>query len=451
MIHFHLPQVAFDLFLKMEMDTPFNYKPWTAGQKIAFRFFFLFFMLQLLTENFMGNLFGDILFIWNLGEQLFTPPCLWLNKHVFHFKYIPQTWTTFSLALQTIREIVYLLLTCLGCGLWTALDRKRTNYNKLLYWFSKCLLTVLSCILFGYGILKIFPVQMASPSIINLHRPVGDLSPFELIWTTFGYGTPYQIFTGIFELFAGIMILISRTRVAGLLLTTAVMLNVIMLNYTYQIGVLNLSFYIFLITLFLLAPYARRLFGFFFTKEQVALPSPAYLPTKNFKSRLLSTMAILFVSVSFILNTRAAYNRYTRVESINQSRQYAVVKNHVVDNDTLKLIESDTLRWRLWSERKTDGKSLVTIATMKPGATKTYRIERDSLAHTLILHPINPKDTASLNFTYTAINPFNWRLEGLIQQKNIKVELQKISPDTILNLLKTKRTIITFDDESDHQ
>lgn len=421
---------------------------WTAWQKIAFRFFFVFLILQVLTENFWGNLFGGTLFIWRLGEKIFVRPCLWLNNHIFHFKYIPQSWTTFSGALHTIRDVVYLLLTCLACVLWTIFDKKRPNYNKLHYWFSQCAIIILSCVVFAYGVIKLFPVQMNSPSFIDLHKPVGDLSPFDLLWTTFGYGKPYQIFTGFFELSGAILVLFNRTRVAGLLIITSIMLNVIILNYTYQIGVLITSFYILLLALFLLTPYARQLVHFFFTKPPVILSQDEYALDKNIKTRLLKIIATIFICSSFMLNTRFAYNLYAKRETINHSRKYSLVKNYIVNKDTLRLIENDTIRWRFWSERVADGKRFVTIGTMKPGIIQTYVIEQDASKHHLTLHPFNQGDTAPLNFSYTNINKNDWYLEGDIKQKQIRVELERINPDTVMNLLKTKRTIITFDDES---
>src|SRR6266700_583507 len=159
-----------------------NNTRWTFWQKTVFRFFFTFLLLQVLTENFLGNLFGNTLFIWRLGETIFVRPCSWLNNHFFHYKYMPQTWTTFSGSLHTIRDIVYLVLSCLVCVVWTIFDRKSENYQKLLYWFSQCLVIGLSCIMFAYGILKVFPVQMRTPSFLDLNRPVGNLSPFELLW-----------------------------------------------------------------------------------------------------------------------------------------------------------------------------------------------------------------------------------------------------------------------------
>lgn len=386
--------------------------------------------------------------IWRLGEKIFVAPCLWLNNHIFHFNYIPQTWTTFSGSLHTIRDIVYLLFTFCVCLIWMVIDKKRPNYNKLHYWFSQFGIMILSCITFAYGVIKMFPVQMNSPSFIDLHRSVGDLSPFDLLWTTFGYGKPYQVFTGFFELSGAILILFNRTRVAGLLIIISVMLNVIILNYTYQVGVLVTSFYIFLLAIFLLAPYTKQLFYFLFTRQPVNLFQNKYVPAKDRKARSLKIIAMILVCSSFIANTRFAYTIYTKRETVNRSRKYSLVKNYMIDNDTLRLIENDTTCWRWWSESVTGGKRMVTIGTMKPGVTQTYIIEQDDLNHRLVLHPFNRNDTSTLNFNYAEdINKNDWRLEGNIKQNQIKVELQRVDPDTIMNLLKTKRTIIPFDDE----
>jgi len=424
---------------------------WTAWQKIAFRFFFVFLGLQSLTEVFWGNLFGDTLMIWRLGEKIFVPPCLWLNKHIFHFAYIPQSWTTFSGALHAIRDIVYLAVACLCCVVWTIADRKRTNYNKLLYWFSQWLIMLLACIAFAYGIIKIIPVQMSGPSLIDLYKPVGDLSPFDLLWTTFGYGKPYQVFTGLFEALGAIMILFNRTRMVGLLILASVMANVIMINYTYQVGVLTLSIYIFLVCLFLLAAYARKLLVTLFTDKPVILPQDKYVPDKKSRLKWFKIAMLLFIAFSFIADSKFAFSRYSKRLQINQSRKYSLVRNYAINNDTLRLIENDSIRWRIWSERVAEGKRVVTITTMNPVVFRAYTIEQDSLQNRLTLRPFNSKDTIPLQFGYTQTNNRDWHLEGIVNQQKIAIDLRRIAPDTTMNLLKTKRTIITFDDESDHQ
>ena len=284
--------------------------PWTSWQRKAYRFFFIFLTLQVLTENFLGNLFGNTLFVWRLGEKIFVPPCLWLNSHLFHFKYIPQSWTTFSGALHTIRDIVYLVLASAGAVIWTRLDRKAQHYDRQLYWFSKFLLAALSCIIYAYGIMKVFGAQMAKPSPATLRMGVGSLSPFELIWAAYGYGTPYQVFGGLVEVIGAVLILFSRTRVAGLLIIASVMINVIVLNYTFQIGVLVTSFYILLVALFLLAPYIPSLVKLFFCREKADLSPDSRLRGRG--AEVLKIVCMSFVAMSFLLNTWFAYTIYKR-------------------------------------------------------------------------------------------------------------------------------------------
>ena len=424
---------------------------WTAGQKTAFRFFFIYLSLQVLTESFLGNLVGYTIDIWGAGERIFTPPFLWLNRHLFHFRYIPASWTTFSDSLHTIRDIVYLFFATLGCVIWTLADRQRTNYNKLHYWFSRALITGLSCIMFAYGTIKIFALQMPRPSVITLRRPLGELSPFSLLWNTLGYGTPYEVFSGIIEVTGAILVLYKRTRLAGLLIILAAMLNIIMLNYTYQVGVLITSFYIFLIAAFLLAPNARSLAGLFFTGTGTSTNSfpDLYSPENGGATALARIIMVLLIGFSFFTNTRYACQRYRRTTAVNHTRRSSLIMEHIVNNDTLKLIEKDTLRWRLWTESTTEGKRKVTIVSMNPDVFKTYSLEQDSVGHIFTLRPTSKKDSFPLTFTYLAIDEKDWELDGNMGQDHIQLKLQRIDPDTAFRLLRVRRRIIVGNDEPD--
>lgn len=426
-------------------------EPWRPWQRIAFRFFFIFLSLQVLTENFVGNWFGYSLVIWQLGEKIFVGPCLWLNKYIFHFHYIPASWTTFSLGLHTIRDTAYLVIAVVGAGVWAILDKKRTSYNKLLYWFSRCLIIALSCIAFTYGIVKVFPVQMGTPSFINLQRPVGRLTPFELLWMTYGIGKPYQVFTGIFEMLGALLILFPRTRVPGLLLIVSVMVNVILLNYTYQIGVLILAFYILLIALFLLAPYANSLYIFFFKKQETFLGQIKYIPPKNVRSVLFTFITLSILGLCYFFSFRSALNLFNRRAAINATRKYYLVKDYVVNNDSMRLIENDTLRWRFWSESMIDGKRYVTIASMNPEILSAYTCQQDTLKHSLKLFSSGNNAKDSIVFTYSDEGPNHRTLTGMIKQKNVIVAMQQINPDSSLHLLRSKRIIVTFDDEEGNE
>lgn len=422
-------------------------RPWRSWEKIALRLLFPFITLQILTQDFTGNLFGRTFPIWQWGEEIFTPPALWLNRHIFHFHYLPASWTSFSGALHTIRDIVYLLLSGLICLIWSLLDRSRREYDKLLYWFSEALVVPLGCIVFAYGSIKVFPVQMGDPSFAILQKKVGDLSPFDLLWTAYGYGRPYQVFTGCCEVMGALLILFRRTRIAGLLVIVSVMVNVILLNYTFSIGVLWLSSYILLVALFLLAPSMERLIRFFFSWEPVTLQRDSYLPARSKTTILLRVVAIGVILTSFILNTQLVYGLFKRRETARRSAQYSMVRHFIVNGDSLRAAGRDTLSWQSWSERTSGGKRYVTIVSNGQADGTTYTVDRDTGQHLLSLRGLDAKDTSVWRFSYRDMTPTDWRLEG----KAIRVDLMRVEPDTLFSLLKKKRSIVTLDDREDHE
>jgi len=435
--------------LSLALRMSFNHhRVWKSWEKILFRMFFPFLILQILTQDFTGNLFGGSRVVWDLGDRIFTPPGLWLNARFFHFGYSPPAWSTFSAALHTIRDIVYLLFSFVVCVVWSILDRGRENYNRQLYWFSQALIMVLSCIVFAYGIVKVFPVQMAAPSFSTLQSRVGDLRPFDLLWTTYGYGSPYQTFTGVFEAMSAILILFSRTRVAGLLIIVSVMINVILLNYTFQIGVLMLSFYVLLVALFLLAPYARPLADLFFLRQSVSLRGIGYVPASGLKTLLPKVVGGVLLAASFVANTLYVDGIYKRRDSVKRSAQYFRVKHFVLNGDELRPWENDTLCWRWWNERTTAGKRYVTVTPMKLAAAKTYTIERDTVRQSLTLEPLE-KGGAPLHFKFTPLGAGGWQLEGAFGGGVVRAELLLVGADTAWRLLRTQRTIIALKDGED--
>jgi hypothetical protein len=208
----------------------------------------------------------------------------------------------------------------------------------------------------------------------------------------------YQTFTGLCEAVSAILILFNRTRVAGLLVITSVMVNVIVLNYTFQIGVLMLSFYVLLVTLFLLAPYFRQLFRFFFAHEQASVALNAYKPMAGPKTQVPKIVAGVLIAASFIANALYIHNVYERRAAVKRSAQYYRVKTFVMNGDTLRPPENDTISWRWWNEWTAGGKRYVTITPMKLTAGKTYTVSRDTVKGMLSLQAVDNKGSARLDF-----------------------------------------------------
>lgn len=422
--------------------------PWPQAKRIVFRFLFVFFFLKIfLTIDFMALSFGTPMPLIAWGQQIFTPPSLWLNDNVFHFYYNPYKWYTFTHALLWVRFIVYVAVAAVACGIWSLLEKNRNQYEKLDFWWRQLLTVLLSCVMFSYGIIKVFPVQMAVPDLAALDSRVGDLHPFNLFWATMGYGVSYQVFTGAGELFASVLLLFRRTRPVGLLMLFFILINIVVLNYAFSIGVLGLASFLLLMTCYLLAPYVQNLWRFFANEPASVLQRVCqYRLATPWKRWTLIAATVLFVGSSYLLSINKAYIRYTKRFADNRSTTYFTVNTFVCNSDTLGAVpESDTIRWRYWTERITGSETTITVYTTKPGTVKSYTASKDSANHLLVLRSPGSADTTAL-LTYALLDSTT-RVEGSIEGKKVIASLQQITPNAYFKLLKVQPQIIETDPE----
>ena len=91
--------------------------------------------------------------------------------------------------------------------------------------------------LFGYGFVKIVPLQFQRTLLFKMMEPYGDFSPMGVLWSFMGASLPYVIYSGCAEVLGGILLLFRRTTTLGALVSFAVMLNVAVLNYCYDVPV----------------------------------------------------------------------------------------------------------------------------------------------------------------------------------------------------------------------
>jgi len=179
---------------------------------------------------------------------------------------------------------------------WSILDRRRSNYVTFHKWFRLAMRFMLASEMFLYGIDKMIPLQMPFPFLSRLLEPYGNFSPMAVLWSSVGASRSYEIFTGCAETLGGILLLAPRTATLGALVCLADMIQVFMLNMTYDVPVKLFSFHMVLFSLFLLAPEGRRLFNFFFTDRAIA----ASRQTPLFRSARANRVAVA-LQVAFCL------------------------------------------------------------------------------------------------------------------------------------------------------
>ena len=89
-----------------------------------------------------------------------------------------------------------------------------------------------------YGVVKLTFGQFGVPTEeIASMRGEG----FTLAWTFFGYSRFYEIFIGLGEVISAILIAIPRTATLGAICYFPIAVNVMMVNYAFNIGVQDLS------------------------------------------------------------------------------------------------------------------------------------------------------------------------------------------------------------------
>lgn len=105
----------------------------------------------------------------------------------------------------------------------------------------------LASVILGYGLAKVYPSQFSFPDFARLETPYGDGSPMNILWSFMGSSKAYIIFSGIMEVLPALLLLTRRTALLGALLGAAVMANVAVLNYCYDVPVKLFSTHLFVL------------------------------------------------------------------------------------------------------------------------------------------------------------------------------------------------------------
>jgi len=231
---------------------------WHAATIVAFRFAVTFFGLHCLLSHLLVYLFvlPGILPAQGFGTRWpFFDITSWIAIHILGITeplvYTGNSRDTNFFWVQFFLEFVVAVAATL---VWSAVDRRRTEHVALHKWFRVFIRFALAAQMIYFGMVKVIPTQFPKPSLITLLAPVGNLSLQGMLWTSIGASTQYQIFTGIIEVLGGMLLIAPRTTMLGASVCLASMLQVFVLNITYDVGVKILSFQLVLMSLFLLAP-----------------------------------------------------------------------------------------------------------------------------------------------------------------------------------------------------
>jgi uncharacterized membrane protein YphA (DoxX/SURF4 family) len=210
-----------------------------------------------------------------------------------------------------VQAFCMLVPAVVATSVWSVLDRKRADYVRLHGWFRLFLRFALGSTMVSYGLSKVIPLQMPAPQLTRLLEPFGNFSPMGVLWYSIGASRPYEIFTGSAELAGGVLLFVPRLATLGALVSLADAIEIFTLNMTYDVPVKLLSFHLVLLSLFVLAPDARRLANVL-VLDRTAEPSREALWKSRRAARIALIVQLVFGAYLVGVNLSQSLTGWTR-------------------------------------------------------------------------------------------------------------------------------------------
>ena len=416
---------------------------WKVRQKIAFRFSFLFLGISTIVPWHLIIYFAKSIFVKNRDYDFahiytfLSKPLYWLDKYIFHTGYDPKI----HLALPgdnrygVVFYLALFVVTIIGTIAWSILDKNRSDYHKLSYWFNVYLRYVLAMVLFGYGMDKLIPIQMAYPSVVDLLTPLGEQNKFSVLWNFMGISPGFQMFTGTCEILGSLLLLSRRTTLAGYLLLLIVLINVVAFNFFYNVPVKLFSSLLLVYLLYLISPFFYLLTQIFFYKRSVLFTDHYYGFEANRKRYALLLIMIIFPFCVFLFTTIGDVRRYNK-DLVNAKREklYEVVS--FISKDTLPPLITDTIRWKRLLFAYTNS---VVVCNMKDEKI-WYTCDEDSVNKTFTLRD-DGDTSAKFVFHYVYPTKDQLNLTGRWKGNDVTI-LMKSMPIDSMALKKEKIVLI---------
>jgi hypothetical protein len=406
---------------------------WHPATRVAFRFFATYFALYVLTTQMLGTMVvlpvGEMP---ELGERAPVRPVVsWVASHVFQVSY-PLVVTGSGSGDKTydwVHAFTVLVLSVLITVVWSALDRRREHYGRVQQWVRLFARFALGSTMVSYGMIKAIPLQMPAPGLTRLLEPFGHFSPMGVLWYSIGASRPYEIFAGCAELAGGILLFIPQTATLGALICLADSIQIFALNMTYDVPVKLFSFHLIVLSLFLLAPEARRLVNVLLLNRP-AEPSTLVPLGRTIRARRLAVAAqIVFGAYLVGMNVNSGIERWDRSGGgAPKSPLYGIwtIEQMAIDGETRSPLVTDFDRFRrVIFDRPTQA------AFQRMNDTfEFYGAKIDTAAKTVTLTRPNAESPGT--FSYEQPAPDVLVLNGSIDGRKMQIQTRLLDRNSFL-------------------
>ena len=200
-----------------------------------------------------------------------------------------------------VELVVQLALAAIIGTAWHGVRRGRPVSPRTRDHVTMFIRFMLGGIMLSYGWAKLIPVQMPAPGPERLVGTVGDMSPMALLWTFMGASLPYQMFAGFAEALGGVLLFWRRTTLLGALILCGALVNVVALNFCYDVPVKLYSSHLLGMAVVLVAPHLPRLANLLVLNRPIAAvelqPFPPQRPWVRRTALAAKVVIVLFYGV----------------------------------------------------------------------------------------------------------------------------------------------------------
>ena len=403
---------------------------WTAAERFMFRFAFLYFLLFVLSFSFPHPLLPDIgkytapFFEWLVG---LVGPLFFGKGETFTKRLISDSSGFY------IHALLLVLISLVIASVWAVIDRRRKSFTVWYYWFLVMVRYYLAIQLLMYGLSKIFKWQFYLPEPNTFFTSLGQTNKDLLYWSIMGVSRSYSIFTGCAEVLAACLLLFKRTTLLGALLSIFVLVNVLAINFSFDISVKLYSCFLLCLAVVLIVPYCRALYCFFVKHgtETLRQWKPAY---QNKKHRWLyvsaKTLLLIFICVD-------AFYIYWKANNFNDDAAFRPplhgayeVTTFVQNGDTMPPLLTDTLRWRrVFIHRK----GYLIVQKMND-EMKDHQLAYDTVNQQLYIK--QHQNISEIIFDYKKLTDTTLFLSGMYDNDTLNIFLKKIDLEQLPLLQK---------------
>ena len=391
---------------------------WSPATRIAFRFSVVYLGLTILCSQLFSAVFRlpSPRFLTVFNDLLVA-----VGHNVFRIKGpIPVELTgSGDTLLNWVLTATLLIIAASATLVWSIVSR-RESHTRLNAWFRLLVRFALGVTLLQYGLGKVIPIQMPTVFLARLVEPFGNFSPMGVLWSSIGASPAYEAFIGAVEVLAGVLLFLPRTTLLGSLIALAASTEVFVLNMTYDVPVKLLSFHLILLSLFLLAPYARNLYDLLLLhRPLLPVEEPPVGRTPRGRRKWVIAQGVYGALV--VLLALSTVLVMWRRQAADRSPLFGIweVERMTIDGELRPPLLTDENRWR----RVIMQVPAMTVFQKMDDTFERYSTQFDSDGRSLKITP--PSGTGASMLTFQRLSSEQLVIDGTMEGRTVHLELRQ--------------------------